>query len=225
MREVVAEAELVDKLEAARTAMHSKLHGSIESLLDDYLIKLNKQTTKSPDDEVLINRNARLACDLHAHRLLLYRNVRRSEMSEQVSTVILSSYIYLTTRHTWNKANRSEGRMVLPETELYELLTVQRRNLVQYANALEQRPLDRVMQTALEIATSNTGALNADAADAHNRWASVLGARSIGRFAVGSTRQSIGEPEREQSSRQVGKVRCEANGFGSNVDIANDAHT
>ena len=26
-------------------------------------------------------------------------------------------------------------------------------------------------------------------------------------------------------SRQVGKVRCEANGFGSNVDIANDAHT
>ena len=34
-------------------------------------------------------------------------------------------FLYLTTRHTWNKAARDKGKMLLPETELYELLQVQ----------------------------------------------------------------------------------------------------
>ena len=34
------------------------------------------------EDEELIDRNSRLACDLHAHKLLVYRNLHREELDQ-----------------------------------------------------------------------------------------------------------------------------------------------
>ena len=80
--------------------------------------------------------------------------------------------------------------MILPETELYELLQVQRRRLVGYMRTQKQYELDDVLQTALQVSTSTTGSLRAssEVVDAHNRWNTIGGSRSVGRFAVGSTR-------------------------------------
>ena len=53
------------------------------------------------------------------------------------------------------------------------------------------------MQTALQVSTSSTGSLSAsdDQLDDANRWARIAGARSGGRYAVGSTRAVTGGAE------------------------------
>eukprot|EP00957_Ditylum_brightwellii_P048655 3691898-Ditylum_brightwellii.AAC.1 len=80
--------------------------------------------------------------------------------------------------------------MVLPETELYELLQVQRRRIISWSNNLHQRDLDQLMQTAVQVSSSVTGSLqsSAEVLDKANRWSRIRGERSIGRWAVGSTR-------------------------------------
>ena len=49
-----------------------------------------------------------LACDLHVHGLLLYRNTRASEMTDRSMSVTLPSMVHLTIRHTWNET-KQEG--------------------------------------------------------------------------------------------------------------------
>ncbi len=66
-----------------------------------------------------MDENSRIACTLHAHLLLLYRNTRLEELSEDIVSTILSAFIFLTTRHTWNMK-----LLPIPETEIFELLQV-----------------------------------------------------------------------------------------------------
>ena len=53
-----------------------------------------------------------------------------------------------------------------------------------------QHELDEVMQNVLAVSTSTTGSLRdgEDIVESQNRWATIKGDRSVGRFAVGSTR-------------------------------------
>ena len=167
------------------------MQDQVAPLLEEYLVKLDRETTASPGDEELIDRNSRLSCDLHAHRLLLYRNVHlnelQSEKAEICAKVVIGSFVYLTTRHTWNKAAREQGRLLVPETELYELLQVMRRRLIRWVQSQRQGGVDTVLQTALQVSSSTTGSSAIDI-DTSNRWASISGAHSEGRYAVASTR-------------------------------------
>ena len=114
--------------------------------------------------------------------------------------------MFLTTRHTWNKATRDEGRLLVPETELYELLQHTRRALIGHARGRAQYALDALLQSALEVATSATGSLRAsgDVVDATNRWSRIAGERSGGRFTVGSTRAKLAAAARGASSSSDG---------------------
>jgi hypothetical protein len=49
---------------------------------------------------------------------------------------------------------------------------------------------DEVMQSALQISSSQTGCFKTSATvlDNQNRWSRIMGLRSVGRWAVGSTR-------------------------------------
>ena len=199
LRDVEVSADCLAKLRAGRAQVRAQfLHGDVSDLLDDYLRRLDDQTVNDPTNEQLIDRNSRLACDLHAHKLLLYRNVRAGALTPRAAKTLIGSFIYLTTRHTFNKCSRDRGAMLLPEFELYELLSVQRRRLVEYCASLPQGRLDDVMQTALQVSTSATGSLRASAeiVDAANRWSRIRGATSAGRFAVGSTR-TVAEAEKD----------------------------
>jgi hypothetical protein len=63
--------------------------------------------------------NSRFACDLHSHKLVLFRNTggRDEELNNMTCAKTLAgSFVYLTTRHTWNKATRERGRLLMPET-------------------------------------------------------------------------------------------------------------
>lgn len=111
--------------------------------------------------------------------------------SQPGNHIILSFHAHMFRRHTWNNATREQGRLLVPETELYELLTVQRRRLVEFSRTLVQYDFDEVLQCALQVSTSTTGSLRAstDMVAAANRWNYLKGDRSIGRFAVGSQRK------------------------------------
>ena len=169
-------------------------------LFNDYLLRLEEQTKASPDNEKLINRNSRLACDLHAHRLICFRNsgggCDGDPMTQTSAVNLISSFVYLTTRHSWNKNKRELGRLLLPESELYEILNVQRRRLVGFASGLQQGPLDLVMQTVLDTATSLSGAMRSASNDndGSNSWGKLQGCRSLGRFVIVGAGQNLAKP-------------------------------
>jgi hypothetical protein len=190
MREAEVSPDTLAVLKEGRAELRELLTGQFHPLFEDYLRRLDSETVNDPTNECLIDRNSRLACDLHAHMLLLYRNHLADDMSASVAKVIIGSFIYLTTRHTWNKVSKEELRIHLPETELYSLLQVQRRRVVEWLKSCKQGILDEVMQTALQVSSSLTGSFkaSADILDAQNRWSRIQGDRSVGRWAVGSTR-------------------------------------
>lgn len=198
----------IDALDEGATKLKAVL-AEMSALFDDYLGKLDAQTRAAPGDEALVDRNSRLACDLHAHKLLINRNAfdrkcrAHGLLLSLAGAALLGSFLFLTTRHTFNKATREEGRLVLPEFEVYELLQHVRRKLITHVKRVLQYELDNVMQAALTAATSCTGATkdslglpsivpNASPDDflkrQANRWSRIKGDRNWGRYAVASTR-------------------------------------
>ena len=191
LRNVNISKEVRGQLLEGQKTIRAWLFNDFRKLLVSYLYKLDRQCVRNPKDEELIDRNSRISCDLHAHLLLMYRNLTCEEMTPEYVEAMLGSFVFLTTRHTWNKATRETGRMLLPETELYELLQVQRRRLIRWLREKKQGTLDRVMQHVLRESTS--GSAGEKAADSKlissaNRWAKISNVRSIGRFAVSSVR-------------------------------------
>ena len=67
---------------------------------------------------------------------------------------------------------------------------MQRCRVIRWLSQLQQGHLDQVMLTALQVSSSLTGSYrtHADVLDNSNRWSRVKGARSGGRWAVGSRR-------------------------------------
>eukprot|EP00750_Incisomonas_marina_P014138 INCI17609.11.p1 GENE.INCI17609.11~~INCI17609.11.p1 ORF type:complete len:5029 (+),score=1065.32 INCI17609.11:298-15384(+) len=206
LRGVHVSPETLSILKAARLKLRQLLFGRFLDLLDSYLKKLDKEIVEcgessSAHANEMLSGKAILACDLHTHKLLLFRNVRVDDelVSDDLETTggvhkagcidfsrilknILGSFIYLTTRHTWN------GSLLVPENEMYEILSVQRRRLVQWCNTKRQGPLDTALQSSLEISTSAAGAFAHQHADSQNRWSKIAGPRCGGRYAVASTR-------------------------------------
>ena len=78
-------------------------------------------------DKEVIDANVRFACDLHAHNLLLFRTVDPSEIDFDCAQTLACGIVYLQTRHRWNMRN-----LLVPETEVFEVLQTQRRNLVSW---------------------------------------------------------------------------------------------
>lgn len=42
-------------------------------------------------------------CNIHAHLVLMLRNIKPHELNEVSATTILAGMAYLATRHQWNK--------------------------------------------------------------------------------------------------------------------------
>lgn len=189
-RDLEVTPDCLEKLKQGREMLRRRLLVDFDELFEDYLRRLDSETKRDPSNEQLIDRNSRLAADLHAIKILFHRNTKPEEYTDVTARALIGSFVFLTTRHTWNKAMRSTGRILVPETELYEVLQIQRRRLIYYCRSLQQGPLDSILQSALQISTSTTGSLraNAEVVDQYNRWARISGDRSVGRFAVGSTR-------------------------------------
>jgi len=117
----------------------------------------------------------------------MYRNYGDEDITISVVKTLLGSFIYLTTRHTFNS---SEVTLKIPDFELFELLQVQRRRLIHWMSNCRQGALDAVMQTAFVVSSSSTGDLKpTDSISVdENRWSKIRGDRSFGRFAIDFSR-------------------------------------
>jgi hypothetical protein len=199
LRETEVSSGILEQLLAGRAELRELLDGSFHPLFEDYLRRLDAEIVKNPTNEKLIDRNSLFACDIHSHMLLIYKNYREEEYKPYIATTIVGSFVYLTTRHTWNKSTNEGARLQMPETELYQVLQVSRRRLISWLRECKQGTLDLVMQTALQVSSSLTGSLaaSAEVLTDQNRWSKIRGSRSCGRWAVGSTRTGTGEEEDE----------------------------
>lgn len=71
----------------------------------------------------------------------------------------------------------------LPETEMFELLAVQRRNIINWLRSCGQVPLNTIMEAIMRV-TTGTGIRKSNAEDVLRRWGFISGDRSIGRFTM-----------------------------------------
>ena len=94
--------------------------------------KLCRECEGRADDE-LLDANTKLLCDLAAHLLLMYRNAHPLR-SERAACTLVSCFIFLQTRHEWNTGllENEPTKWHVPETELFEVLAVTRRSLIEY---------------------------------------------------------------------------------------------
>ena len=130
LREVDINLQCLTTLQRGLDGIRKQLHDEVAPLLENYLLKLDRGVTDKAGDEKLLDRNSRLACDIHAHQLLLFRNFHSTDLSIEKVKSIVGSFVFLTTRHTWNKATREKGKLLIPETEIYEVLQVTRRKII-----------------------------------------------------------------------------------------------
>lgn len=107
---------------------------SAQSIINTWLAELERKMPsydsethtagvgESNDDDVqmddtetaaLLDEYTKLASDLHAHTLWLYRSIGDSELTQETVSTMLASFMYLSIRHTWNNDYLS-----IPETEV-----------------------------------------------------------------------------------------------------------
>jgi hypothetical protein len=211
-------SEVVAMLTNQLGALRSLLREAVPHILEAWCREL-VQECENMDDDRILDENVKSCCNLHAHLMLVYRNIAIEDLEYDSVTRVVNSCIYLTTRHSWNM-----GLLTIPETEVYELLTVQRRNLILWARSQPQGVFDEVMEALLRT-TSGTGvrdrsmAPNGSSNGSHRVWGMVPGPRSVGRFAVGRLRHSTHTHEDAEADDQpVADIDERADTVGIELD-------
>jgi len=209
LRQVQVTAANQQALASGLATIQSLLRGHVFRMLESWSHEAIRQCENKDDDRV-VDENTRLVCDIYSHVLVLFRNVTLAQMTCNIASAIMCSFVFLTTRHTWNMA-----LLTIPETEIFEVLQVQRRRLIAWAHSVQQNDLSPVLEATVRV-TAGTGVrvpralsttIAADgstivpdvidpntAVDATNakhlalptdrRWGYIQGPRSTGRFTV-----------------------------------------
>lgn len=170
---------------AALTACSGALRSGLEDircvlrsrfvpLLQSWFTRLFIEQPDQNVDEI-----AKSACTVQSHILLIYRNVHT--FTVDIAGIVLSSVIFITTRHSWNL-----NLLPIPETEIFELVQCCRRRLISFLHTCNHADVKTVLEQVVQVTTQT------ESADPNRRWFSVAGPRSAGRFAISSTHISNG---------------------------------
>mgnify|MGYP007078071810 CR=1 FL=1 len=186
-----------EQLMAAHDELHTVLRGELRSLLISWYNKLSRELdgADEADKNEFLDESTRYMCTVHAHLVLLLRNVTAAEMTEPFATSIVCGMAFLATRHQWNLDLLDDWDGVpsydawrVPETELYEAMQVLRRSLVLWMRDKATQPqLDAVMTAAVRI-SEGSGGLIPPAGEIPQRWGYLAGQSNRGRFTVFATR-------------------------------------
>eukprot|EP00760_Papus_ankaliazontas_P003017 PhM_4_TR11378/c0_g1_i1/m.4426 len=133
-----------------------------------------------------VDRHTRLSCRLYAHLLLLYRNVNPEEYSVVTASTLLSGFIFLQTRHTWNQGLLPD----VPETELYELMQVQRRNMMHYLATTAPQDVAEVMESVVRVTTA-MGIRRRFTESVIRPWGMLQGPRNCCRFTLSGNASAV----------------------------------
>ena len=119
---------LVEELEAAYFRLHRVLHVDVYGMLIQWV----KWTEKKREDHL------RVACRVHAHLALLYKNVPSEDFTVRDVAVFLSSQIFLNTNHRWFKhesahlEDEGEESLGICAIELYDIFEAKRSRLAKW---------------------------------------------------------------------------------------------
>ncbi|CAL1169150.1 unnamed protein product [Cladocopium goreaui] len=131
------------------------------------------------------------SCNIHAHLLLLLRNVPEDELDERSVSRILSSFTFLSLHHTFN-----QNFLDIPETELFEVFQHHRRGLVRWFEKQRKNSeygrFNRVLQQVHQQFSTIDSSSAVDTA--LFEWGVVKGdARNAGRYAIVGPKRSDAE--------------------------------
>eukprot|EP00755_Sulcionema_specki_P005608 Sspe_Gene.33212::Locus_16237_Transcript_1_1_Confidence_1.000_Length_12018::g.33212::m.33212 len=159
-----------------QATLGQKLHPMLEAWIEEAMNRVTEVTEsgrlaiKATEE---IDTISQLVAKLHAHAVLVYRN---AALSTHVTSSLMSSFVFLTLRHTWNS-----GKLIVPETEVYEVMQLQRRRLAGFLCQAPPHTLSEVLDGIVRVATS-TGSRKARPEDITNDWSYIQGFSSVARF-------------------------------------------
>eukprot|EP00397_Hematodinium_sp_SG-2012_P000007 GEMP01000007.1.p1 GENE.GEMP01000007.1~~GEMP01000007.1.p1 ORF type:complete len:5820 (+),score=1409.10 GEMP01000007.1:169-17628(+) len=168
-------------LDSGITNVRTLLRGKVVRMLTRWIERLEQEAEMEAKN---LDKVTNLLCKLHTHRLLVWRNLHVEDFSKEMVQTILCSFIFLSTRHTWNSSD--EDILCIPETELFELMTKLRPRLTTWLENAEVAAFHRIMES---IHATATGAkpkdisLEGDDEDVEFFWCCVAGPENRGRFA------------------------------------------
>jgi len=120
-----------------------------------------------------VDEHMRCACNLHAHAILMLRNVDLEEDGPSTVCKLLSSFAFLSMHHTFNL----QDGLDIPEPELFEIYHRHRRHLiVWFENRMEKKEyknFNSVLQTVHEQFSALDAASSIDTAEFE--WGSIGG--------------------------------------------------
>lgn len=190
LRSIDLDEATIVTLETGLRRMRYVLQTRLQPMLEAWCSELSRDCdiSVSGDDDAVIDANSRSACTLHAHLLLLYRNLKLDDYSADTASTIASSFLFLTTRHTWNM-----NLLGIPEHEIFEMLATQRRRLISWTRTQNQQVLNDLMESTIRVTVGTGGRKKNDVdpilTDSTRVWAFIEGDRSVGRFSVAATRR------------------------------------
>ena len=208
LRSIELNKDTILILECGLRKIENVMHTRILPMLEAWGAELNEDcqnaNSESTEDDAVIDANSRSACTLHAHMLLVYRSLKAEDYSFEAASTITSSFLFLTTRHTWNL-----NLLGLPEHEIFEMLATQRRRLITWTREQSQKCLNELMESTIRVTVGTGGRRKSDidslTTDSTRVWAFIGGPRSAGRFSVAATRR-IGTVNTDECSIEVGTI-------------------
>ncbi len=185
-------------LEEGQRILRSDVQSQIHKILEDWSTELREVDSKSKDktdtssdsdsvneEQHNVDDNTVIACQVHAHLLLLYRNYSVEEYTYDIASTLASSFVFLTTRHTWNL-----NLLTIPEHEMFEMLMMQRRKLINWTRLQNHYNLCRLLESCVRV-SAGTGCRDPTKSGLHvlnvSQWAYIRGVESAGRFSVSSS--------------------------------------
>ena len=184
-RNVTLAPEIMRVLSEKRSDIMKCIREKVLVMIESWCVQLSQESIDKGDDEI-VDANARIACQLHAHMLLLHRNFAVEEYTFDVASIISSSFLFLTSRHTWNL-----DLLGIPENEVFEMLMVQRRKLIVWTRQQPQLILNNLMEAVVRVTVGTGIRIQAQkSTEDHSsaQWAYIGGDRSLGRFTIASSR-------------------------------------
>jgi len=138
VRGLAAKEQCIQVLEPALGHILKVLYGRVYSILERWCDRASSQ-----DDEVII------AAKLRAHLAYLFRDVEASELTTRVVSTLLSSQIFLTTRHNFsldarryqsskreeskkNEASMEEWSLEISDSEVFDLFQKHRAKIYKW---------------------------------------------------------------------------------------------
>ena len=134
LRDIDVSPETIVELKHGLVQIRSLLHGDLLAMIKDFSVSAYREYKDTANEETL-NVNSQIICCLHSHLILAYRNMPLSSHDSSSVLSFMASFVHVNCRHSFNTGRHVDlpnTEYVIPETQLYEALQVQRRRLVNW---------------------------------------------------------------------------------------------